>query len=197
MVHEQQTKADMYIKNHINKIEFKDQEDNSVLSIPEEVTNVHGFTAIPPFLRIFPSALSLQNVLKTTKKPQPEVEPVGEQKGTEAENLKIKNKRDLEDKLVSITLDQHAAKPAEGKPPSKASRGVVLDHIAKAKNKLNGRTADRLQKDAGKETVQKFKKDEKNQDQIIQDLFGDDNNENSKAEESKDIGKASSSGTGY
>lgn len=62
IVSEQQTKADQFIKQHINKIKFKEDEENNVLSVPDEVRNIHGFTSIPPFLRIFPSELALQSL---------------------------------------------------------------------------------------------------------------------------------------
>ena len=82
---EQQTKADMFIKNHIQKVEFKDQEKNQVLTVPDEVRNVQGFTAIPPYLRVFPSKLALQNINKKKY----------EENNEESDMLKIKNKRDI------------------------------------------------------------------------------------------------------
>lgn len=57
MIGEQQKKADQFINNHVKKIEFTHEENQSVLVVPDEVTSIRGFTAIPPFLRIFPSKL--------------------------------------------------------------------------------------------------------------------------------------------
>jgi hypothetical protein len=97
---EQQTKADEFIKKSINKIEFKDQEENSVLEVPDQVRNIHGFTSIPPFLRVFPSNLALQNI-----KGNNYIENV-----EESELLKIKNKREIEDKVVDISLQENLKK---------------------------------------------------------------------------------------
>ena len=104
---EQQTKADMFIKNHIQKVEFKDQEKNQVLTVPDEVRNVQGFTAIPPYLRVFPSKLSLQNINKKKY----------EENNEESDMLKIKNKRDIEDKIVDITLNENAQKSKDDAKP--------------------------------------------------------------------------------
>jgi hypothetical protein len=93
----------LFIKNHINKVEFKDQEENTVEEVPDELRNIHGFTAIPPFLRVFPSKLALQNINK--KKYDEEEE--------ESELLQIKNKREIEDKLICISLKEHTQKADE------------------------------------------------------------------------------------
>lgn len=116
IVNEQQAKADMFIKNHINKIEFKEQEENSVLTVPDEVRNIRGFTAIPPYLRVFPSNLALQNIKKSKY----------EEKEDDNELLKIKNKRAIEDKIVNITLKENLQKSADdvnsnGKDKNKAA----------------------------------------------------------------------------
>ena len=115
ITNEQQAKADMYIKNHIQKIEFKEQEENAVLTVPDEVINIKGFTSIPPFLRVFPSILALQNVIKDSNKQKETIDITQEISQKEAENqmLKIKNKRDVEDKIVSITLKENLQKTAD------------------------------------------------------------------------------------
>lgn len=100
---EQQNKADHYVKQNINKIEFKDQEENGVLTVPDEVRNINGFTAIPPYLRIFPSNLALQGLKKNLYVENSE----------ESELLKIKNKRSIEDKIVAITLKENEQKHAD------------------------------------------------------------------------------------
>lgn len=105
---EQQTKADEFIKKNINKIEFKDQEENSVLEVPDQVRNIHGFTSIPPFLRVFPSNLALQNLNISKYSENYE----------ESELLKIKNKREIEDKVVDISLQENNKKKKDDIQPS-------------------------------------------------------------------------------
>ena len=113
----------MYIKNHIHKIEFKEQEENSVLTVPDEVVNIRGFTSIPPFLRVFPSNLALQNVIKdVSKKNTPDISQEISQKDAESQVLKIKNKRDVEDKIVSITLKENIQKSADDFAMSELNR---------------------------------------------------------------------------
>ena len=89
---EQQDKADIFIKSNIKKNAEKGQEGRYE-TVPDEIKKFRGFTAIPPFLRVFPSKLSLQNLTKRNYVEREE----------KSQLLSIKNKRDLEDKLVAVS----------------------------------------------------------------------------------------------
>ena len=96
IMNEQQVKADTFITNQFKKGIWKNNKDwdNPVNIVPIEIKKFKGFTAIPPFLRIFPSQLSLQSLNKNKYVAKEE----------KSQLLKIKNKRDIEDKLVKVSL---------------------------------------------------------------------------------------------
>ncbi|CAI2374947.1 unnamed protein product [Moneuplotes crassus] len=93
---EQQEKADNFIKTHFKHTLPNNADDSAdgCVELPENIKNFKGLPAIPPFLRNFPSNLSLQSMKKIEYKDK-------EEKST---SLKIKNKREVEDKLVEVTL---------------------------------------------------------------------------------------------
>ncbi|CAI2375052.1 unnamed protein product [Moneuplotes crassus] len=84
-----------------------DHLEGPVAVVPEEIKNFKGFASIPPFLRIFPSKLALQNMNKNEYK----------EKEEKSSLLKIKNKREIEDKLIEVSLINAPQPTSSPTPP--------------------------------------------------------------------------------
>ena len=82
-----------FVKKTIHKVEFQEQEKNTIV-LPKELTEIQGFSSIPPFLRIFPDKLALEPVLKKSLPEQ-----VKEKK---ADPTAITNRRKVEDSMIAI-----------------------------------------------------------------------------------------------
>ena len=81
------------MKKNIHKVEFQEQEKNTVV-LPQEITQIDGFCSIPPFLRIFPDKLALEPILKKSH-----LEQVKEKK---SDPTAIANRKRIEDSMIAI-----------------------------------------------------------------------------------------------